>query len=1055
MQQQRRSLRYALQGGMLCYGLAVMTVCMALCGGSALAAADPTLVVHYTFDKDPGEIATDNTPYKHHGKVSKGEYHAELDGRKGVLRLLDDKDSYISLGVNEQYEKLALEGDWSMEMRVKQYAYPSAPWGGIFAETGRESFNFSVVGWLGLTLYLRCQNKEYGVENSALPFARRAIGSEWNHVALVFEYPRCRFYINGRMVQDRLMPFPFMSLGNYEKRIGGNMPMDIDEFRLYRRALAPAEIRAHHLGKEMNPVKFSEMSLSPKWYRNRADIVISCKGVDYAGHVADVVFLKGDRTKVGKSVKAKFEAAGAGRFVATASVPLDMLAGQKYLDVEAAVHNRTGAPVETIRHHAFLEKPAWVNTPEGHSETVLHPWTPIVIETADRGVRIKMWNRSYEFGASPLPRQFTTGGNKILSAPPRLYAKVGGKTVNWDGGNTSIEESSDTTAVTQYRKETDGLDLAVRAVTEFDGHTIYDCRLTARRTTKFDSLTLDIPFKKEFAQYCTADYSRKPTRRAMDEFFFDGVKGDLAFRAAPVVWVGGPFHGLSWEMESNQYWRNAEEFKAIEILPQGETTLFRARFIDVPTTLPAGQTLQYRFALQATPIKPQERDAWDLRVVRAEPYGADLDWPLKYRSDGLSHMDAMVSENDVNFLFINVNDRWSHSLPLPEMFQLALKRLMDFGHSAGVRMVDYQIHQRYPLDTAEYETHGTYMFQRPLRWYVNTGVSPDLDHPRPGPLTHSYGADSQGAMMHCNNSPALRDVALYMLARRLDIYGDDGVYLDGSNAAPPCANLEHGCGYEAADGTVKRTYPVFGSREFMKRLYVIVKSRRPDNVIDLHSSFFFNPSAIAYSDVLWTGEQWHHLRGRGAEHIPDELTFDRFFAQFTGIQPGIAINTLAYRLGSQIDVSAVTLLFDVPTRPSTGNYDQVRRDRSGAVTPSENYFGRISHFWKLRRREFEPDEKAKKHFFYNNAEYVTVSPEECYVTLLAHSKNGTIAMVSNLSRKTQDVKVKLNLEKLGLQGKSLRTFDIFTNKDVELSADGSFSLRLHKVGWTYIWIKPI
>lgn len=1038
---------------LLCF-FAIIIATIPIFGTPAPATTDPSLVVHYTFDQNTGEIATDHGEHQYHGKVLNAEYHANLDGRTGVLRLLDDPDSYISLGANDQYEKLALEGDVTVEMRIKQYAYPSKEAGIVFSETGKESFTLNVVGWLGLTLYLRTQDPTYGIENSTLPFARRAIDNEWTHVALVFEYPRCRFYINGRMVQDRLMPFALTSLGNYEKRIGGNMPLDIDEFRLYRRALAPAEIRAHHLGQEIKPVKFSELFLRPDWYGHQVGLTLSCRGVDYSNHVANITFRSGDRSKITQSVHTRFEAYSPGRFVALASVPLDVLAAKKYVDIEAKVLTGSGKPIETIRHHAFLEKPVWVDTPEGHTDTVLDPWTPLVAESRANGVSIASWNRRYDFFDSPLPQQFTTGENELLTAPPQLIAKIDGRTIDWNGSRTRLIQSTDTAATTEYQKQSAGLTLAMRTVTEFDGHTIYDCRITARRTTTFDSLSLNIPFKKEFSQFCTAEYARPQTDRAMDEFFFDGIKKDLAFRAAPVVWIGGPAHGLSWELESNEHWHNAEEFQAIEILPRGDTTLFHARFIDVPTTLDAGDSLHYRFSLQATPIKPQGRDGWDLRLTRAEPYGADLDWPLKYRGDGLSHMDAMVQENDIYFLFTNVSDRWAHSLPQVEMFQLALKRLMDFGHSAELRMVDYQIHQRYPLDTAEWETHGTYMFKRPLRWYANTGVSADLDHPRPGPITHSYGADSQGAMQHCNKSPALRDAALYMLARRLDIYGDDGVYLDGSNAAPPCMNQEHGCGYRGSDGKMKVTYPVFASRQFMKRLYVIVKSRRPDNVVDLHSSFFFNPSAIAYSDVLWTGEQWHHLRGRGAKHIPDELTFDRFHAQFTGIQSGVAINTLAYRLGTQIDVSAVTLLFDVPTRPSTGNYDQIRRDRTARPTANENYFERITAFWKLRRRQFNPDGQASKHFFFENAEYVRVQPERCHATLLVHPQNGTLVLVSNLSRETRDVAVELDLAKLGLEGRDLRAFDVFTDEKLPLDADGSFRLSLNKLGWTYIWIKP-
>ena len=42
-------------------------------------------------------------------------------------------------------------------------------------------------------------------------------------------------------------------------------------------------------------------------------------------------------------------------------------------------------------------------------------------------------------------------------------------------------------------------------------------------------------------------------------------------------------------------------------------------------------------------------------------------------------------------------------------------------------------------------------------------------------------------------SKALQDSYIHCLAKRLDEYGDDGVYLDGSAAFVPCQNMLHGC----------------------------------------------------------------------------------------------------------------------------------------------------------------------------------------------------------------------------------------------------------------------
>jgi len=54
---------------------------------------------------------------------------------------------------------------------------------------------------------------------------------------------------------------------------------------------------------------------------------------------------------------------------------------------------------------------------------------------------------------------------------------------------------------------------------------------------------------------------------------------------------------------------------------------------------------------------------------------------------------------------------------------------------------------------------------------------------------------------------------------RIAAAGFDGVYLDGTVEPWACYNERHGCGYRAADGTLRPTYPIFGVRQFMQRLY--------------------------------------------------------------------------------------------------------------------------------------------------------------------------------------------------------------------------------------------
>jgi len=91
--------------------------------------------------------------------------------------------------------------------------------------------------------------------------------------------------------------------------------------------------------------------------------------------------------------------------------------------------------------------------------------------------------------------------------------------------------------------------------------------------------------------------------------------------------------------------------------------------------------------------------------------------------------------------------------------------------------------------------------------------------------------------------------------------------------------------------------------------------------------------------------------------------------------------------------------------------------------------------------------------YWKNAEYVAAGPEGAYVSLYLHPKNGVLAVISNLSRKEQEVSVRLNLDRLGLRGGPLAGKALF-GKNIEIARDGVIKMRLPSLGWKAVWIRP-
>ena len=126
----------------------------------------------------------------------------------------------------------------------------------------------------------------------------------------------------------------------------------------------------------------------------------------------------------------------------------------------------------------------------------------------------------------------------------------------------------------------------------------------------------------------------------------------------------------------------------------------------------------------------------------------------------------------------------------------------------------------------------------------------------------------------------------------IDEFGVDGVYLDGTEYPHACANRRHGCGYVRADGGVSPTYPVWAVRSMMKRIYTIVRSRKPEGQVNVHNSTCITIPTLGWATSSWDGEQFRGLSsGTSAAEV---LPLDVFRTEFMGHQWGVPAEFLSY-----------------------------------------------------------------------------------------------------------------------------------------------------------------
>ena len=222
----------------------------------------------------------------------------------------------------------------------------------------------------------------------------------------------------------------------------------------------------------------------------------------------------------------------------------------------------------------------------------------------------------------------------------------------------------------------------------------------------------------------------------------------------------------------------------------------------------------------------------------------------------------------------------------------------------------------------------------------------------------------------------------------------------------------------------------------MKRIYQIVRSRKPDGQINVHNSTCMTIPTLSWATSYWNGEQFRDLPpGISADEI---LPLDAFRTEFMGHQWGVPAELLSYEkeLKSGFvyhQAYAFTLLHDVLTR-SRG---------IGPALKLNSSLWRLADQFGRKEAEWLP--------YWRNAEYVTVQPRGAYVSLYRHPKNGILAVVSNVGRSQAMVTVQLNSERLGIN-RDISACDALTNEAIVIK-QGLLTLPLKSLEWKVIWVK--
>ena len=243
----------------------------------------------------------------------------------------------------------------------------------------------------------------------------------------------------------------------------------------------------------------------------------------------------------------------------------------------------------------------------------------------------------------------------------------------------------------------------------------------------------------------------------------------------------------------------------------------------------------------------------------------------------------------------------------------------------------------------------------------------------------------------------------------------------------PCKNRHHGCGYIDRDGTLRATYPVFGTREYLKRMFRLVKANNPDGYLVNHVSYNIFIPTMGFTDVYYTGEHEHY----------EDLVKAR--VRWQGTQWGIWPILLGGDSHSYEPMHTMYGLLNgcgVWVQGATGRNDTQRK--------TVNLWNTYDAFG-YRDAEWVPYFKAEERGL------ARVASEDAKASLYLREGEGALLVVGNTLHEAVGTQVTVDLAQMGLAGADLRAYNALSGREIPLD-DGALDVRIRPVSFVLVRI---
>jgi len=475
--------------------------------------------------------------------------------------------------------------------------------------------------------------------------------------------------------------------------------------------------------------------------------------------------------------------------------------------VEARLLDGERVAARTPPEQIVIEAPApWLANTYGAEDVVLPGLEPL---RASPGT-VTVWGREYRFGQAPLPTQIVNQGAPMLAGPITWRLRTAETTSDLAPRALALESVSDTRAVLRGQAVLGPFQVRTETVVEYDGFIKSTITfLPGDRPVTVDALWMEIPLRPEA---CSLLFY--PTRR--DGRWPGDWSAPLDLVTTGMLTVGTPDVCLQWITESDQHYFPRGGKTAIRTEDRANARALCTNVISAPKQVTAPFTLT--FALEAGPVRSRPAN-W-------------RGWTSKGRRylDPERHFDASY-----------VYDWWSTTpgqliprqgfpaTPDPTLLQGAVRETS--LHFQGFRHFDET-----DVDAwlPEWRRYGAEWERVPRQ--ISVGQSKGWNH-------IYVDTNSSWGQYHIHNC-----WQLFTLTGMRGLYYDD--WSPGLSL-----NEAAGSGYVDEQGVRRPIHPVFSQREIHRRIYAIVKRKRPDDgFVMIHTSGLTLLPIVAFCDLFYDGE---------------------------------------------------------------------------------------------------------------------------------------------------------------------------------------------------------